>query len=452
MSVTAESLRRSGRFRALNNNRSEFAQPRSLPELRRILSLESRLPSPFRPAGAGSASTDCNTASTGTTVDMSAIDDILNVDAYNGRITVQAGARLADVAAALAEEGMELEGNFDLPSRTVGGAVAGGSIGPSIGTEGALFASQVVSLKVVTPSGSHLAVDGSKANLLGAFRLSYGMLGVIYEVTLKARPIRGFNATHRRCSTEQFSKAAGQLARTNVGMKFMMLPFRDIVYLDVRRFDEAAAAERKLGWKFKDWGESTVMPQVFRSLNTLIPVSGVRYRIMDRVSAVTQGLVSGRLVTSGSSSTAHSRGGSDGSAFRYSTWLFPACDFAIIVKAYRDFCLRVREETGFRCDMPTVGYRLNRDQSAYLSPAFDEPMVALRAISTPTSGWENFAIDFGEFARSWGGIPLFNQTQEIDPVYARQVFGRRLEFFRRVRRQIDPENRMMNPFLSQYFL
>ncbi|MDH4107802.1 MAG: FAD-binding oxidoreductase [Gammaproteobacteria bacterium] len=452
MSVTAESLRRSGRYAVLNSGRSEFVQPRNLADLRRIMALDSRQPTPFRPAGAGSASTDCNTASTGTTIDMCALDDVLNVDAYNGRITVRAGARLSKVAEALAEEGMELEGSFDLPSRTVGGAVAGGCIGPSIGSEGALFGSQVLSLKVVTPTGKLLSVDSSKANLLGAFRLSYGMLGIIYEVTLKARPITGFNATHRRCTVDQLSKAAGQLAKTNVGMKFMLLPFRDTVYLDVRRFDSAASAGRKFGWKLKDWGESTVMPQVFRSLNTLVPMSGMRYSIVDRVSAMTQGIVSGRLVNSGSSSTAHARGGSDGTNFRYSTWFFPASDFAIVVKAYRDFCLRIREETGFRCDMPTVGYRLNRDQSAYLSPAYDEPMVALRAVSTPTSGWENFAIDFGEFARSWGGTPMFNQTQELDPAYARQVFGRRLDFFRRMRRQLDPDNRMMNPFLSQYFL
>jgi len=452
MSVTAESLRRSGRHAALNSSRREFAQPKNVAELRRILALDSRMPTPFRPAGAGSASTDCNTSSTGTTIDMCCIEDVINVDAYNGRITVQAGASLEKVVEALAEEGMELEGSFDLPGRTVGGAVAGGSIGATIGAEGGLFGSQVTSLKVATPTGKVLTIDDSKANLLGAFRLSYGMLGVIYEVTLKARPIAGFTAAHRRCSVDQFSKAAGQLARTNVGMKFMMLPFRDTVYLDVRRFDNSATPGRKLGWKLKDWGESTVMPQVFKSLNALVPVSKVRYRIMDRVSSVTQGIVSSRLVNSGSNSTAHARGGSDGSAFRYSTWFFPASDFAIVIKAYRDFCLRIREETGFRCDMPTVGYRLNKDQSAYLSPSYDEPMVAVRAVSTPTQGWENFAIDFGEFARSWGGTPLFNQTQELDPGYARQVFGRRMEFFRRMRRQLDPDNRMMNPFLSQYFL
>ncbi|HEX2140488.1 MAG TPA: hypothetical protein VHG33_12335, partial [Woeseiaceae bacterium] len=102
-------------------------------------------------------------------------------------------------------------------------------------------------------------------------------------------------------------------------------------------------------------------------------------------------------------------------------------------------------------DLPTVGFRISRDQSALLSPSFDEPMFALRAVSTQTKGWEDFAIDFGEFAQSWGGMPLFNQTRGLETGYAAEVFGSRLDFFRRIRRQIDPENRMMNPFLLQYF-
>ena len=61
-------------------------------------------------------------------------------------------------------------------------------------------------------------------------------------------------------------------------------------------------------------------------------------------------------------------------------------------------------------------------------------------------------IDFGEFARHWGAAPLINQSRELDPGYAKEVLRNRLEYFRKVRRQVDPDNRMMNPFLSQYFL
>lgn len=450
MSVTAASLRRTQRLRASTQARYQVVKPANLAELKAIFEPQAPFSAPFRPMGADSSATECNDCSVGTVIDMTAFDDIIDIDAYNHRITVQAGARISQVTEALAVHGMELEGSHDLVNRTVGGAIAGGCIGPAIGDDGALFASQVLGMKVITPDGQTLVADLGQQKILSILRLSYGMMGVVFEVTLKARPIRGFSATHRRCNLEQFSKAVENLVRTDVGLKFFLLPFRDTAYIDLRRFDASARADSKLPWKLKDWGESTVLPNVFKSLNRIIPVKGVRYRLIDKVSSMTQGMVSNRLVSSGSMSTAAS--GKDSKPLNYSTWFFPAADFAVVVSAYRDFCQRIWDEQKYRCDMPTVGYLVGRDRSAILSPSFDEPMIALRAVSTESKGWDNFSIDFGEFARHWGGAPLFNQSRELDPGYAKEVLRMRLDYFRKVRRQVDPDNRMMNPFLSQYFL
>jgi hypothetical protein len=308
-------------------------------------------------------------------------------------------------------------------------------------------------MKIVTPGGKLLQVGNEKENLLSAFRLSYGMLGVIFELTLRVRPITPFAAVHRRCTIKQFAAAAEKLSASDVGVKFYLMPFRDRVYLDLRRYSADARGTRKMAWKLKDWGESTVLPNVVKSLNRVVPVSGVRYRIIDQISTVTQGIVNNKMVSSGSNSTVHGGGSNEASAtLNYSTWLFPAADFSIVVQTYTDFCNKMHKQGGFRCDLPTVGFRLSRDQSALLSPSFDEPMFALRAVSTQGEGWEDFAIDFSHFAAHWGGSPFFNQSRNVEQQYATGVFGSRLEFFRRIRRQIDPDNRMMNPFLSQYFL
>jgi len=453
MSPKVARLRDSGRFARRAPVRAAVVRPATLRDLRDVLLPGSPYTAPFRPAGASSASTDCASTTAGTIIDMTAFDRIVNIDAYNDIAVVGAGMTLGKLAGALAEQGLELGGSHDLMNRTIGGAVAGGCVGAALAGDGAFFASQVVSMKAVTPTGRLLEIGQDKSNLLNAFRLSYGMLGVITELTLKVRPIRPFAASHRRCSIDQFSAAAEKLCRTDIGIKFYLLPFRDRVYLDLRRYSPDATSAHRIPWRVKDWGESTVLPQVFKSLNLIVPVAGVRYRLIDEISRLTQGIVNNRLVTSGSNATAasgHSAG--VGPALQYSTWIFPAADFSIVVQAYRDFCLRVQKQSGFRCDMPTSGFRLCRDQSALLSPSFDEPMFALRTMSTQTRGWENFVIDLAEFAQHWGGLPFFNQTRSVAPEYAGDVFGSRLDFFRRIRRRIDPENRFMNPFLSQYFL
>jgi FAD/FMN-containing dehydrogenase len=450
MSGNATRLRQSGRYRAATSQGPSLFRPTSVAELKKSLSPDSPWPAPFRPAGANSSATDC-TSSVGTVIDLTGLDAILDVDTLRGIASVQPGVRIGALSAELAEYGFELAGGHDLVSRTAGGAVAGGSIGPTFGEDGALLASQVDSIKIVTPAGRPIVIRSNQENLMHAFRLSFGMLGVIYEIRLRIRPIRTFSVAHRRCSFEQFGAVSEKLAGADVGLKFFLMPFRDRVYLDIRRCSTEATASRRIPWRVKDWGESTVLPNVVRSLNRIVPVSSIRYRLIDQCSRMTQGIVNNRLVNTGSNATALG-GGDDPGPLHYSTWFFPAADFAVVVQAYRDFCIRMQDASGFRCDLPTVGFRIARDRSALLSPSFDEPMIALRAISTQAKGWDDFAIDFADFAKHWGGSPLFNQTREVPPDYAGQVFGSRLDFFRKIRRHFDAENRMMNPFLSQYFL
>lgn len=443
-------LRDSGRFNRRAQAPPSLVRPRTLKELRECVVPGSPYLPPFRPKGAGTSSTDCIVATAGTVIDMSGFDAILNIDAYDDTAVVQPGVRLGRLASALAHHGLELAGGLDLIGRTVGGAVSGGCLGPNIAGDGGFFASQALSMKVVTPAGRLLEISRDKQNLLNAFRLSYGMLGTVYEITLKVRPITPFAVAHRRCTIRQFAAAADKFSRTDIGIKFYLMPFRDRVYLELRRYSRDATTAHRIPWKIKDWGESTVLPHVFKSLNRIVPVSGMRYRIIDEISKLTQGLVNNRFVASGSNSVS-AAGGERRVPLQYSTWAFPAADFAIVVQAYREFCQRIRKAAGFRCDLPTVGFRISRDSSALLSPSFDEPMFALRAMSTETKGWENFALDFAEFAQQWGGMPFFNQTRGLEPGYCGEVFGSRLNFFRRIRRQLDPDNRMMNPFLLQYF-
>jgi FAD/FMN-containing dehydrogenase len=455
MSANANTLRNSGIFSRRKIAKPTVVRPITIRDLQNYLDPSSSYLAPFRPMGAGSSSTDCSVSTAGTVIDMTGMDQILKIDAYSDTVTVQAGVRLHQLVDALAENGLELSGNFDLMNRTVGGAVASGCIGPSMRGDGAFFARQVIGMKIITPSGKVMDLTQKKKNILNAFRLSYGMLGIICVVTLKVRPIRPFAVSHRRCTVDKFARSAGRLAAANVGLKFYVLPFRDRVYLDLRTYSPDTGSTHSIPWKIKDWGESTVLPHVFKSLSRIVPMNGVRYRLIDTISEATQGLVNNRLVSAGDNAATQSlriKGSKGKSNLQYSTWCFPANDFEIVVKAYQEFCVNNYENTGFRCDMPTVGFLLARDRSALLSPTFDERMFALRAVSTPRKGWEDFVIDFAEFAQHWGGSPFFNQTRSMEQDYPRQAFGSRLDFFKKIRRQLDPSNRMMNPFLSQYFL
>jgi FAD/FMN-containing dehydrogenase len=448
----ATNLKKTGAYARTTLAGPVTRQPGSLSLLRKLVDPATATPLPLRVHGAGSAATDCNRASTGTILKTTGLDRIIRIDPDRQTVTAQAGVRLGSLVAALAEEGLELVGGYDLEGRTVGGAIASPCFGPSIGSSGCYFSSHVVSLKVLKPNGEPLHVDAGQKNLLGAMRMSFGMLGLIYEATMRVRPIRTFTATHRRVTIDKFASLVDALANGDVGFKFYLMPYRDRVYIDLRRYESQPGNSYGAPWKLKDWGESTVLPNIFKSLNRVVPIPSVKYRLIDGISEATQGIVNSKLVSTGTFATAQSSQRRSPRRCHYSTWCFPAANFSMVARAYRDFCVETYERTRYRCDMPAVGYRLCKDQRSILSPSYDEAMIALTAASTQRRGWDDFVIDLAEFAEKWSGLPLISASRAARAEHVIQAYNRRLDFFRRLRRQMDPEDRLLSPFLAQFFM
>ena len=450
--MTAQRFRETGRFKR-PEPKTTVLTPSNLKELMRCMEPDAGFPLPLRPQGTGSSSTDCNTTSVGTVIRTTGLDRILSIDTYNHTVTAEAGVHLGQLAAALAEQGLELIASPEQYDRTLGGAIAAPCFGPTAGQQAGCFSSHVAAMKMITTAGKILKITPSQKHLLSAVRSSYGLLGVICEATLNVRPISTFTANHRRVSIEKFASAVDTIARSDAGLKFYLMPYRSAVYLDLRRYENSAEHSYRAPWRLKDWGESTVLPQVFKSLNRVVPIPSVRYRLIDSISEATQGLVNTRLVRTGNHTSmgATHRKRREPKRMLRSTWCFPAADFSIVLRAYHEFCLETLDVNGYRCDMPAVGFRIARDPASLLSPSFDEPMIALQSLSTQQKGWDDFVIDLAEFAEKWGGVPLFSESQAMRAEYAAQVYNNRLEFFRRLRRQLDPHNRLLNPRLAQCF-
>jgi hypothetical protein len=410
-----------------------------------------RFPTPLRPVGSGSATTRCIAANGGTLMNLSGLNRVLRIT--QDTVTVQPGVPLSDLAETLAEQGLELLGGFDLANRSVGGTVCAAGLEASMTGDVSQFASHVVSLKAVSPEGRKFVVNEKNNNLLMLMRLSYGLLGIVYEVTLRVRPVEGFEVQTLKLSFDDFAKLAVRFASLNAGVKLYMLPFRDRIYVELRRRAVAANTGKKFAWRLKDWAYYRALPDAVRSLGRALPIRQLRYPLIDSLGEATQALVNNTLLRSGSNAVEQSGrflGLSSRNRFQYCTWAFPLSGFADVATAYRDFCRDHYERTGFRCDMPSVGFRLNQDKSALLSPAFDQAMLTISPLCTQTEGWDDFVFELAEFAELHRGVPFFNQTRNAPPALVLQRFQKRLAFFCKVRRQLDPHDRLLNQFFAAY--
>ncbi len=425
-------------------------QPTSLKQLQQVMRPQSQYPTPIRPMGANSSSTQCTAAVGGTVVDMTGLNKITDIG--DDTVTAEAGVTLRELAEYLTTRGMEIAGSMDLARRTVGGAIAGGCFGAAHDGTTAFIASQVLSMRVVMPDGRLMDVTEDKQNLLNIFRLSLGALGIIYDVTFRIRAAEKFVLKQRKMDVETFGRAATALASQKIGLKFFYLPFKNRVYTELRRAQTEDKPVRQLPWKIKDLGETTVLPAICGKLGRIVPIASIRYSLVDGLHDLGHSVLTNTLTAEGSSAAENqsASGRFAGPPLEYTTWCFPVENIGMLLEAYKSFATDYYKNTKFRCDMPVVGFRLPPDQSALLSPCFDAPMFALRFVSNSHPMWEDFVMDLAEFAQRWSGVPLLNQTRCAEQRQTTMAFGTRLDFFKKIRRQMDPDGRMMNPYLAQY--
>ena len=113
-----------------------------------------------------------------TLIDIRSYDKILSYNEEQKHITVQAGIKLVDLIEAVEAKGWCIPCLPDINTVTLGGALATGTHG----TSGKLLASYVHTFRVILADGSLKEIT-EKEELMDAFRVSLGVLGVYSTVT-----------------------------------------------------------------------------------------------------------------------------------------------------------------------------------------------------------------------------------------------------------------------------
>ncbi|HWJ83265.1 MAG TPA: D-arabinono-1,4-lactone oxidase [Nocardioides sp.] len=125
------------------------------------------------------------------------LDQVVEIDATTGLVTVGAGMPLHRLNPLLAEHGLAMEILGDIDRQTIAGAVSTGTHG-----SGAAFGSistQLRGLELVLADGSVVTCSPTeRPELFEAARVSIGALGVITKVTLQTVPLYALHAVDRK--------------------------------------------------------------------------------------------------------------------------------------------------------------------------------------------------------------------------------------------------------------
>jgi len=432
----------------------------SVEDIQRIVRDPGRYPSPVRVRGSHHSTTRCVVAEGGTVIDMLGMNRILAIDKAAKTITMEAGVFHIDAAKALEKEGLQFYVNCEIGNLTVGSGACGGTKDASYYADGqweyGQVASYCIGMKAVQADGSILEVtEEGDPELMAALRSSYGMLGIIYEVTFRVKDLRAMAVEHEVLHVDDFAAKLNALITGNRSMMLYLFPFLDKVVVEYR-YDRPGVKVESGSWQWavRNYTWKSLWPFISKTLHYAVPIRRVRFAMIDGLNNLT-GAVMRRLIRDRNSSPADQiiryPEMAGYASYTFSIWAFPRADYAQSIKDYYAFCKEYDRLNHFRCDMLNVGYHIAQDRQSLFSYTRHGPALTLDPVATGLPGWEAFLIAYNQWCANHNGTPLFNQSGSLEPYQVQRAFGEEIRIFLGYRERMDPQDRFYTAFFKRLF-
>jgi hypothetical protein len=430
------------------------AFPTTFEEIQSILQDRSRYPSPVRAKGSYHSLTPC-VSSEGTIIDMTGMNRILQIDTERMTLTAEAGLQIIDASKALRAKGLQFITNIEIGNMTLGSAACCHSKDALDGVEFGQVSSYVTEIKWVTPNGQlEKASETDNPDMLRLMRSSYGLAGVIYEVTLRIKPLEAIHFSYLpRPIDELTEQEVDHIIDSSEGLTcwtigktahFQMRKRIPKVGLTGPLF---AAARRKL------WNDLAARAGRFIDLH--VPTKTLKKMTLNGWFSFTKLIFSALHLTGGFSlsnpdKTVDYRATPASAKYVFTFWAFPRRQWLSTLRAYLEFSDQHFKKYGFRCNMQLGSYFIRKDTSSLLSYSFDHDMFSIDPIHARTNqaDWERFLQEFNAFAYERNGVPLLNQSPFVDRHHMTAAYGTRWDDFSAQIKKMDPDGRMLNPFFA----
>jgi L-gulono-1,4-lactone dehydrogenase len=415
------------------------AQPKTEAEISVAVKDAAAAGLPVRALGSGHSFTPA-AATTGLALDLSLWTGVTAADTRTGLVTVRAGTTLRALNAALAEFRLALANLGDIDAQTIAGALATGTHGTGARLGG--LATQIEALDLVLADGSVVTCSASaRPGLFAAARVGLGALGVVSTVTLRCVPSFTLAADERPMPVEQVIEEFDALAAANDHFEFYWFPYgRQALVKRNNRVPpgRGPAAAPMPGWR-RFW-EFEVMENA--AFGTLCRVGRTAPRLIPALNRLSSGALSTRSYTDAS----------------YRVFVTPRrvhfveSEYAVPRESLTGVLAELRRAVPRLADpvMFPVEVRVAAADDIWLSTAYgrDTAYIAIHQYAgLPHRAYFDL---FESVVAPVGGRPHWGKMHTLDAARLGPLYPR-FEDFRRVRAEVDPEDRFGNAYLGRVF-
>ncbi len=428
--------------------------PKTVEGIQAVLRDSSKYPSPVRAKGSYHSLTPC-ASSDGTIVDMSGMTQVIQIDEVNKVFTAQAGLQFIEASKALREHGLQFMTNIEIGNMTLGSAACCHTKDALDGIEFGQVSSYVTKIKWVSPDGNLAEASAADSqDELRFARSSYGLCGIVYEVSFRVKPIEALHFTYLPRPIDELTDAeVNNILDTSEGLVAWTVG-RTCVFQQRHRVDDpgifgslVSAARRRL-WNFGDAHAGHFIDQ-FLTHKSLRDAAQTGDFNVSKFLYSTLHLFGG-ITLLAPDKTIDYRDTPRAARYAFTFWAFPRAQWLTTLRAYLDFTDQHFKTTGFRCNMPLGAYHIRLDTNSILSYTHDQEVFSIDPIhaSTDDVAWHNFLRKFNDFAFERNGIPLLNQSPFVERKHVEAAYGQRWVEFAQWVKTKDPQGRMVNPFFA----
>ncbi len=441
-------------FGDIASHPAEIVEAHSPEDIVAVLTNPERYPSPVRATGSNHSVTRCSVVTGGTLVNMTKMNHILNIT--EEAVTAEAGVLYIDLAEALEKQGKQLHVNTEIGNLTLGSAACAGTKDASMPGEFGQVNSYAIGVKMILPSGERLEVtEEAQPELMQLVRSSYGLFGIVYEVTFRIRPIEPMSVYHETFTLDEFEQQYQELVNRQESIMMYMFPLESKLTVEFRKYNPTAKGFRdRKTWKLRNYAWETAGPKFAHDVTEKIDDLETRYGVIDKFHEVLRFKLTTLIKdddTLAPDQMIRYPDVSDTSRYTFSLWAFPEKSYLKVLREYFKFSHDYFQKTGYRCNLPNVGYRIAHDQQSHFSYSHDGNILTIDPVSTANPGWIDFLHAYNDFASERGGRPLFNQTYGLKREQVDKAFGDRVQTFETQRKKFDPKDRMLNAYFRELF-
>ena len=365
---------------------------------------------------------------------------LLNLDQFKGVVafdqektqcTVRAGTRLYDLGKDLAPINQALINQGDIDQQSLAGAISTGTHGTGIDLP--CLSAFVEGFELLTADGELLQCDRQQnTEIFQAGRVALGSLGILTQITLQNRPRYKLKEQIRLCPLQEIFANIDQLKYQHRHIEFWAFIHSDQVMLKTLDETDDAIQSRQDTWPSED---------------TLLTLCSELTRLFPRTNPYLQKLLSVFVKPS--------------CYVDWSNQIFPTPRKT----KFNEMEYQIPVEQGLQClddvlhvlrkhQVPMffpIEFRYVKGDDIWLSPFYQRDSVSISIHQFYKQDYHAIFDLVEPILQKYQGRPHWGKLHTMTAASLHDLYPK-WEDFMRLRQQLDPQQKWLNPYLKQLFL